>query len=366
MEKQKKRFIGIDLGKRMMEVRILEDGKKAVAWSGKTDIKGRRNLIFRLEEGDQVFIEACQLAFIIAREIFKQINCNVFVLNPHKLHIIWKTIKKTDAEDALKLARLGMRIPPEELPTVPLPSEEEEILRAAVHELQFIKRQRIRYINRLHSIYVAAGLTTLTKKDLKTQKGRKNSIQQLSGRRLLEALRIQSLIDIHEIQIKEIDEEQGRLLLNNDSAKYLLSIPGVGPGFAAVFTAFIGNGERFSSPKQVSNYCGLVPRVDQSGDTVHYGHIIKRSCSEMRNVAVLAAWALTRSKYGGSLMKKYIKKASERGKMIAIVMLARRIVELSYLLVKMRMYYDNGELVEENPKLKMLKKKIAKKGGLVA
>jgi hypothetical protein len=46
---------------------------------------------------------------------------------------------------------------------------------------------------------------------------------------------------------------------------------------------------------------------------------------------------------------------------VAIVMLARRMVELCYCLVKNRTYYDNDALVDENPKLKKLMAKIVKK-----
>ena len=139
-------------------------------------------------------------------------------------------------------------------------------------------------------------------------------------------------VDILKEQIEEVRTEQASLKVDNDLSKYAMSIPGVGVGFTAVFLGFVGNGERFSSAKQVSNYGGLVPKVNQSGEKTYYVGIIKESCSTLRRVAVLAAWALVRSKHGGSLKEKYEKKAKERGKLVAIVMLARKIVELCYLL----------------------------------
>lgn len=361
MEDQKNRYVGIDLAKKTMEVRILaENGKVVLKWHGKTDPAGRKKLMKQLKSGDRVFIEACQLAFKIAREIMADTEAEVYILNPRKLHIIWKTVKKTDSEDAMKLARLGLRFPVEELPVVPLPTEEEERLREVVHELNFLKRQRTRNINRLHSLYIGAGITMLTKKDLKTREARERSIEELSGRKEREAARIHQRLNVLEDQIEELEAEQASLIVNNESAKYIMSIPGVSVGFAAVYIAFVGNGERFSNSKQVANYSGLVPRVDQSGGKTYYGGIIKESNSAIRRVAVLSAWALTRSNYGGTLFEKYQKKASERGKMIAIVMLARRIVELCYTLIKNHTYYDNGALVDENPKLKKLKNKAAK------
>ena len=47
-------------------------------------------------------------------------------MNPGDLATIYNSLKKTDKEDALKLARLIKSIPREELPEVTIPSEKEE------------------------------------------------------------------------------------------------------------------------------------------------------------------------------------------------------------------------------------------------
>ena len=48
MKEQKKRFIGIDLAKKTMEVRILSsEGEIVLRWNGKTDHKGRKILFLR-------------------------------------------------------------------------------------------------------------------------------------------------------------------------------------------------------------------------------------------------------------------------------------------------------------------------------
>ena len=367
MEDPKKRYVGVDLAKKTMVVRALSiKGKVELNWDGKTDLRGRKIFMSHLKEGDCVYMEACELAFKLAREIMAKTKVKVYILNPRKLHIIWESTKKTDAIDALKLARLGLRYPIEELPLVPLPTEEEEKLRSVVRELNFLKKQRTRSINRLHAIFTGAGITTLTKKDLKTMEARERSIALLTERRLAQASRICRQLKMLEEQIGEVEHEQATLLVKNDTAKYTMSIPGVGEGFAAVYAGFVGNGERFSNVKQVSNYSGLVPKVDQSGNKTYYGGINKESNSAIRRVAVLAAWALIRSKHGGTLKEKYEKKAQERGKLVAVVMLARKIVELCYILVKNKTYYDNGALVPENPKLKKLQGKVAKKEEKVA
>jgi hypothetical protein len=70
-----KRAVGIDLAKRSMEVRFMKDGEKTVAWNCKTDAIGREKL-YKLRKGDVVGIEACALAFKIAREIKEKTGRN--------------------------------------------------------------------------------------------------------------------------------------------------------------------------------------------------------------------------------------------------------------------------------------------------
>ncbi|EMN01765.1 hypothetical protein LEP1GSC035_2638 [Leptospira noguchii str. 2007001578] len=52
----------------------------------------------------------------------------MIVLNPGDLATIYQSLKKTDKEDSLKIARLIQRFPIEELPVVPIPKTRPEKL----------------------------------------------------------------------------------------------------------------------------------------------------------------------------------------------------------------------------------------------
>jgi transposase len=58
--------------------------------------------------------------------------------------------------------------------------------------------------------------------------------------------------------------------------KNLQTIPGVGPIVAYAFAAHVGDGSRFSTGAQASNYIGFVPRLDYSGAIQRNGPITKR------------------------------------------------------------------------------------------
>lgn len=340
-----KRYVGIDVGKATMVVRILieSEGKvKVIKWHGKTDAGGRAGLMELLTPNDVIGIEAGEPAFTIAREIQAVVGARVLALNPGRLAVIYKTTKKTDAEDALKLARLVMRFTPEELPVVKIPSGEELIDRALVSEDGFLKATRTKLICRLHSVYLRAGITTMGRKDLKTPEKRDEALKTLTGKSehlLKEARRLEVLIWEIETQLEEIESAMKMRLAENESVPYLMSVPGAGPAMVMAVIAHLGDGTRFASAPQVSNYVGFVPRIDFSGKSRRFGHITKQGCRAIRRVAVQAAWGLVRSKNGGALKEKYSELRARRGKRIAIVAIARKLVELLWtLMVKQELY----------------------------
>lgn len=345
MEAQGKRSVGIDAGKGTMEVRICEEsasGKQLIRWHGKTDEQGRAVLRGMLRSGDVVGIEAGEPGFTIARELQEKAGVKVLVLNPGKLAMIFQSMRKTDAEDALKLMRLVMRTPEDELPVVQIPDEKERRERAIVSEDGFLTVTRTRLILRLHSVYLRAGITTLSRKDLKTHEKRHEAMKMLEGKAkyfVKEAERLERLLAPVEEELGEVRSEAKASLDNEPLTPILMSVPGVGPSLALTFLANIGNGNRFDTAAQVSNFVGFVPRLDMSGKSVKTGHITKCGNRHLRRVAVQAAWALVRAKEGGGLKQKYQDLRGRRGKKIAIVAVARKLVEIMWVLARKQILY---------------------------
>jgi hypothetical protein len=105
------RYVGIDLAKRTMEVRVV-DGDRIERHGLTADEKGRSILASLLRKTDVVGYEVCRFGNRLARMPEKEAGCEVIALNPGDLRIIWKRRtcgpgKKTDREDALKMRRSG-------------------------------------------------------------------------------------------------------------------------------------------------------------------------------------------------------------------------------------------------------------------
>lgn len=106
----------------------------------------------------------------------------------------------------------------------------------------------------------------------------------------------------------------------------LMTVPGVGPITALAFRATIDDPRRFSSSKTVGAHLGLTPRVYQSGEMDHSGHISKCGDRLMRYYLYEAATTLlSRSRHWSALRSWGVRLAKRQGFKRARVAIARKI-----------------------------------------
>jgi len=104
----------------------------------------------------------------------------------------------------------------------------------------------------------------------------------------------------------------------------LKSIPGIGDIVAATIIAETGDITRFDNADQLSSYAGLCPRVSQSGESIHHGHISKMGPPLLRWVLQQAAWVAIRcSDEARRIFNRISRKA---GKKKAATAMARKLL----------------------------------------
>jgi hypothetical protein len=146
--------------------------------------------------------------------------------------------------------------------------------------------------------------------------------------------------------VEEVEETVAEKTREHELTPYVMSIPGVGIGIAAVLVAYLGDGKRFSKASEVANYAGFAPRVDCSGDTNRYGSIARYSyCHPIRGVVLEGVWAISRCGYGGPLATKFQSLADRMNKRKSAVAVARKLVtsdqrSAAWVLMKRREYYN--------------------------
>jgi transposase len=345
MKEERRRFVGIDLGKREYTMAVIGRNGKMSIHLGKTSIQGRQALYKKLERTDKVALEAGNLAFIMAREIMERVGSEVRVLNSAKLPFIWDAPTKTDKEDAMKLAHLVEERRDEKLPLVPLPSEKEMERRKLLANYSREVKGRTKTINLLHALFVHQGHTTIVRKDLATAEKRLAATELLHGQEREESEWLLKHLDLYEQRIRELKVKIQREAKTDEDMKRLQTITGVGPVVAYAYVAHVGDGTRFSTGSQVSNYLGFVPRLDYSGTIQRHGHITKRGNGYLRGLLVQAAWSMVRSKKGGALKEMYVYKTSGKGlgKKKTIVAVGRRMAELMYSVLRNKTNYEQRQ-----------------------
>jgi transposase len=333
---EKRRYVGIDLGKRTYTLAVIGKTGKVTHSNGRTSIEGRQSLYKKLDKTDKVALEAGNGAFVMAKEMIAQAGCEVVVLHPGKLALIYGSMKKTDKEDSLKLARIIEQFRDDQLPKVALPSGQEMRRRKLIAAHSRVVKYRTAMINLLHGLFLHQGITTIVRKDLATKEKRDAAVRQLSGQEQEEAEWALRVIEEHEGRIGKLDEQMAAEREGDQQIARLMQVPGIGPVVSLAFVAFIGDGSRFENAAQVSNYLGLAPRVDISGTIVKYGGITKRGNTYLRALLVQASWTLIKSKKGGALKERYAYMTGEKGlgKKRTIIAVARRLAGLLWTLLR--------------------------------
>jgi transposase len=120
----------------------------------------------------------------------------------------------------------------------------------------------------------------------------------------------------------------------------LKTAPGVGPVVAAAFVAVIDQADRFRRAHHVEAYIGLVPGENSTGGARRIGAITKQGNGYLRALLTQAAWAILRGSPDDPLTIWGNEIAKRRGKRIAVVAVARRLVGVLWAMWRRDAVYD--------------------------
>jgi transposase len=323
------RTIGLDVHKRFAEVAVIEPGtglRRAPRIS--TTPSALRTFARTLGADDQVVLEATANTWAIA-DLLAEHAGRVVVSNPMRTRAIADAKCKTDQVDAAILAQL---LAADFIPQVWVPDAATRALRRQVAQRASLVQQRTRLRNRIAAILVRnlidapftdtfgrAGERWLREVDLPADE----RAQVDCALRLLEALAV---------EITRADRALIDVALADANVRHLLTIPGIGPVSALSIVAVVGDIQRFSRPNQLVGYLGLDPRVHQSGERPAYtGHISRQGQAHARGLLIEAALGAVR--VPGPPRAFFQRVCARRGKQVAIVALARKLVVLSWHLL---------------------------------
>jgi hypothetical protein len=87
----KDQFVGIDLAKRTMEVRVVSEEDPIGRHGLKTDKEGWRRLCRLLKGTDTAVFEICAYVTMLAWLLIREAGCKVHLLNEEPLQVIRET-----------------------------------------------------------------------------------------------------------------------------------------------------------------------------------------------------------------------------------------------------------------------------------
>jgi transposase len=319
-----KQYVGIDLHRRRsVIVRMTPDGERIgpVVRIDSEPFELMRQ-VASWGEAPEVVLEATY-GWYWAADVLAEAGASVHLAHPLGVKgFAYRRVKndERDAADLADLLRMG-RLP------------EAWIAPPAVRGLREQVRHRCKLVAlrsglkaQVHAVLARQGVT-VPMSDLFGTAGRtllaEARLDAPSNARVLSLLR---LIDAFTFEIDTVAKRVTADLGRDAGYRTIQAIPGVGPVFAAVFVAEIGDVTRFPSPRQLCSWAGMTPRHRESDTKVRRGRITKQGNRLVRWAAVEAVQRV----HLGPLASKKARLTAKRGTNIAKVAAARELLTLVY------------------------------------
>lgn len=337
-------YVGMDVSSKSFVVHAVNERKKVMmAKEIEPTREGLRRMAGELgKETKLIVFEAGNQMKWIAETLKRIEGVEIHVVHPNEVKWINQSSGKTDKIDARKLADLarGDLLPRK----VHIVEGKVRELRELVSARSQLQSKRVALINTLRG-YVKQEGQKLPVKFFQGE-GWKEKLRKVPLSKPLKLILESFMTSIDALKDSEGQITQQILEIRDKRIDLVESIPGIGGLTARVLVSAIDEARRFDGSKEVANYGALSPRIYQSGDVKQMGHINRDGRHEVRRVLLQCAHAISRTKTAGAkpLREFYSRIERRRGKKIAVVALARKLLTTSYGVLKSETMYDPRKL----------------------
>jgi transposase len=317
--------VGIDLHKRRSHIAVLaEDGRKLLSRRIDNDPVTFLELLAEIDGESRIALEATYGWEWLA-DVLEEAGYELHLAHPLRTKAIASARVKTDSVDALTLAHL---LRTDLLPEAYIAPRELRDLRDLLRHRVALTHMRSALKNRVHALIARQGI-----RHEHTDLFGKAGLLFLSGLELGEPprRRLGSLLALIADFDREIDattREIDQRAKRDERVDVLCQIRGVGPYTAMLVIAEIGDITRFAKARKLCAWAGLTPTIRSSDGKARLGHISRQGSRPLRWALVEAAQHSVRG--GGPLREDFERITKRRGKKIAKVAVARKILTLCY------------------------------------
>ncbi len=333
------KILAIDLGKFKSTACVLDTTSNEHAFEVIRTTAAEVHDLLAQHQPDRVVIEIGSAAGWV-KDMAEAMGLSVQVANPNHDAWRWKNVKrKTDKDDALKLARLSAM---DQLPTVQLPAPRVRQWRSLIGFRWKLVCRRIAIKNHIRSILdrqgrsLPGGTTGWTDKTLIVLKREARTIKEAGVEDLWRFELHVELEALDQVQglILQVEEKLEALSKADERVQQLQSIPGVGPRLAEVVVAVIDDPTRFKNAKQVGAYAGLTPRQFESGTMSRQGGVSGRGNKLLRALLVEVSWLMQRYNKRIKGIFDQVCRGSKTRRKVAVVATARRLLVICWAMLR--------------------------------
>jgi len=320
-------FVGLDVHSEKTFATVLDQDGRVVAQ--------RRMMnehvpdFLKLFNVEKVGLEASTYVAPLYRALVRE-GFQVLVSHPKKTRYIAEAKIKSDRVDSKAIAEL-VRL--DALPQSYMPPAEIAELREKVRRRAFLVRERAKLMTKIRGVLAYEGLKPPKEYGLFTKKG----VEWLQSLKLEPIECYLRIIEVLNGEIRQLSRQLRRLARDDEDVRLLMTIPGVGYYLALLIKAEIGDISRFRSGDHLCSYAGIVPSTHSSGGVARHGRITREGSRWLRWAAVEAA--MTHIKYDTAITRAYHRIAERRGRQVAIVATARKLLLCCYSVLKHKRPY---------------------------
>jgi transposase len=325
------KLIGLDIAKNVfVAIGIDEKGKKVLSLKLKRD---QVLATFANYPSTTIGIEACAGSHYWARQLKSAGHEVTLIAAQHTRAYV--TGSKNDSNDAAAIAEACSRSSTKH---VPINTQAQQDLQMIHRARQALQKERTALINRLRAFAAEygqvfpIGVAAFYKQFMHWLNQEDNG---LSGSAKATFFELKDQLNDKDQRITTYDERITLIAKEDERAKRLMNIPGVGKITATAVLATISDAHHFGHGRDFAANLGLVPREHSSGGKQRLYGITKRGDPYLRTLLIHGARSALRWADGKAdkLLSWALKLAERRGMKVAVVALANKMARVIWAML---------------------------------
>jgi transposase len=325
-------FVGIDLAKSVFALHGVDEHGKAVLVAPKVARDKLVGMMAALAPCT-IGMEACSGAHHWAR-LFAGLGHTVRLMAP-KFVAPYRMSGRRGKNDAADAAAICEAVQRPNMRFVPVKSLEQQGKHSVHRMRQGFIEQRTATINRIRGLLAEFGIV-LPLKAATVRREAGACLEDLPGWANLAIG--DALSELHRLdeRIEQYDRHIAQMAREDERARQLMKLCGIGETTASAIVAMVGNGHEFSCGRQFAAWLGLTPGQFSSGGKSRLGRITKAGDSYLRSLLVLGARAVLNAAAGkADRISTWAKALAERrGYWRAVIAIAAKNARMAWAVLR--------------------------------